>query len=153
MREVQQVLFATDFSEYSHQARDFACQLAEKFGARLHVIHVVHNLAIEVPEFGMGLAFPGYLENLSEVKHELAAKAQVTLAKELTENFKEDHNVLFAIQFGIPDVEIVKYANQNAIDLIVMGTHGRSGISHVLVGSVAERVIEKATCPVTTVRS
>ncbi len=153
MSEIRRILFATDFSDCSHRARDLACEFAEKFHAELHVLHVVHNLAVEVPDFGMGLAFPGYVENLAEIKRELAAKAQESLAAELRKRWKQDHKVTFAIQFGQPAPEIADYARKNGIDLIVIGTHGRAGLQHAVLGSVAERVVQLATCPVTTVRS
>ena len=152
MSDYQRVLLATDFSDCSQRARDVACQLADKFDAKLHVIHVIHKMAVEVPDFGMGLAFPGYLENIPETKKKLSDKAQEMLAKEIAENWKESHQATFSIRFGVPDEEIVDYASQNNIDMIVIGTHGRSGLPHLLLGSVAERVIHRASCPVVTVK-
>lgn len=153
MNDIRKILFATDFSDGSHPAKNLACRFAETFHAELHVLHVVHNLAVEVPDFGMGLAFPGYTENLAEIRRELAAKAQESLAAEFGDRWKRDHKVTFAIQFGQPASEIVEYAEKNRIDLIVVGCHGRTGLQHAVMGSVAERVVRSARCPVTTVRS
>lgn len=152
MKDFRTLLLATDFSDCSQKAREVACQLADKFDAQLHVIHVIHKMAVEVPDFGMGLAFPGYLENIPETKKKLSDKAQEQLAKELEENWKASHRATYSIRFGVPDEEIVEYANSNNVDMIVIGTHGRSGLPHILLGSVAERVIHRASCPVVTVK-
>ena len=82
----------------------------------------------------MGLAFPGYLENIPETKKKLSDKAQEQLAKELDENWKSSHRATYSIRFGVPDEEIVEYANSNHVDMIVIGTHGRSGLPHILLG-------------------
>ncbi|MCA8985625.1 MAG: universal stress protein [Planctomycetaceae bacterium] len=152
MAEIKRILLATDFSECSNHAREFACQIASQFKAELHLLYVIHDMAVEVPDFGMGLAFPGYLENVTGVKRELSMKAHEKLEAELSEPWVEQLQVVHSVRFGIPATKIVEYAQEHEIDLIVIGTHGRVGIPHVLLGSVAERVIKHAPCPVTTVR-
>lgn len=152
MAEIKRILLATDFSDCSNHAREFACQIAVQFKAELHLLYVIHDMAVEVPDFGMGLAFPGYLENVSGVKRELSMKAHEKLEAELSEPWVEQLQVVHSVRFGIPATKIVEYAQEHDIDLIVIGTHGRVGIPHVLLGSVAERVIKHAPCPVTTVR-
>lgn len=151
MIEVKRVLFPTDFSECAAEAKDYACDLANRYGAEMHVIHAVHNASLEVPDFGMGLAFPGYVENLPHQRKELADAALAALHKldfsELT-----SQNVKYEVDFGQPFLCVLDYADKHDIDLIVLGTHGRTGLSHVLLGSVAERIIQRAKCPVMTVR-
>lgn len=153
MAEIKKVLFATDFSETSRNARDVACELVEKLGADLHTLHVIHNLAVEVPDFGMGLSFPSYLEKLPAMKQELSSKAREALGEEFESSWKDDHHLTYAVRFGVPASEIVEYADKNGIQMIVIGTHGRTGLTHAVLGSVAERVLQKAHCPVVTVRS
>ena len=121
---VRQILFATDFSESSDAAARVARDYARHFGARLHLLHV------DWP--GADKAVPPPL---------------ITLADELG----GDVSVLTAVESGSPAVQIVRYAARHGIDLIVLGTHGRTGVSRALLGSVAERVVRTAPCPVLTV--
>lgn len=151
MIAIQRILFATDFSECSNRARELACTLAERFEAELHLLHVIHDVAVEVPEFGMGLAFPGYLENIGQMKRDATAKALEKLQAELTDRWS-GLKTEAAVRIGVPASKVVEYAEEHQCDLIVIGTHGRTGLPHVLLGSVAERIIQHAPCPVTTVR-
>lgn len=150
MIDLKRILFATDFSECAVLAREMARQLAEQFGAELHILHVIHDLGVEVPDFGMGLAFPGYLENIGTQQREMKEGASKLLSQERSDCGSV--NVVTEVRFGKPFVEIIKYARDTEMDLIVVGSHGRSGITHLLIGSVAERVVRKAPCPVLTVR-
>ena len=152
MIELKRILLPTDFSEQSLAAKGYACALAEQFGAELHLLNVVHDLASEVPEFGMGLAFPGFVENLPGRMEDLEREAIGRIAKVLDAAWEQGRRVVLATKRGTPFLEILRYAREHEIDLIVLGTHGRSGLAHALMGSVAERVVRKATCPVLTVR-
>ncbi len=140
MIDVKRILAPTDFSEYSAGALDYACSLADLFDAELHLLHVLELHASSTPVFAGGLA----LNPLVRESREAAEKALLQVAS--------GRKAVRATVIGPPFLEILRYANDNAIDLIVMGTHGRSGLAHVLVGSVAERVVRKASCPVLTVR-
>lgn len=151
MSRFKRILWATDFSECSNEARAVAVELTQLYQAELHALHVIHNLDLEVPTFAFGLDFPGYLESLPRRRQELSATAREALAKEFDADFKSKHHTTFAIQFGVPFHAIADYAQDNAIDLIVLGTHGRTGVPHVLLGSVAERVVQQAGCPVLTI--
>lgn len=121
---VREVLFATDFSPSSEVAGTVASSFARALGARLHVLHVVQppRVAKEVP----GMA---------------------ALATRLGKSFP----VVTAVVSGEPAREIVGYAAREGIDLVVVGTHGRTGVTRVLLGSVAEKVSRTAGCPVLTV--
>lgn len=152
MVKLERIVFATDFSQYADEAKQYACHFADAFRAELHVLHVIHDLAVEVPDFGMGLAFPGFLENLPKRQDELEQNAIAALARQLEPNWQKRNRVVLATRTGIPFLSIVRYAREHFIDLIVMGTHGRSGLGHVLMGSVAEKVVRKANCPVLTIR-
>jgi nucleotide-binding universal stress UspA family protein len=119
-----EILFATDFSEASTEAARTAAAYAHRFGARLHVLHVT---------------WPGS----DPVKPPLLGK----LAEELGAAVP----VVTAVESGNPAAQIVRYAERKGTDLIVLGTHGRTGVTRALIGSVAERVIRTAPCPVLTV--
>ena len=123
---LREILVATDFSLQSNRAFDAALALAQHFGARLHVFHVV----LDASEQKMALA----------------------KLKALTAETVEGTEIVRAVSVGQAAPEIVKYAGRERIDLIVMGTHGRGPVAHMLLGSVAERVVRKAPCPVLTVR-
>lgn len=145
MIRLQRILFPTDFSESSADALKYACSLTEQFGAELHLLHVLEVHAGTTPVFGGGLA-------LSPQVKESADEARAALAKVLDPAWALGKSTVLATAEGAPFVAIVRYAREHAIDLIVLGTHGRSGLVHAMMGSVAERVVRKATCPVLTVR-
>ncbi len=141
------ILLPTDFSNNAKSAQDYACEFADQFGSRLHVLSVVQDAALILPETGMFLTLP-----LPSV-HEIVAAADSSLKTLLDPKWVASHDVCLKVAVGAPFVEIVRYATENNIDLIVLGTHGRTGLRHVLLGSVAERVLRQATCPVLTIRS
>lgn len=146
MISLKRILLPTDFSEYSGAARDYACSLVEKFNAELHVLHVLQDLVAMAPEPGMAFPPPGdYLK-------ELEASAKLALEKLPADGLPAGFKVERSLKHGSPFLEIIRYAKEQGIDLIVMGTHGRTGLAHVLLGSVAEKVVRKSPCPVLTVR-
>jgi universal stress protein A len=151
MISLRRVLLPTDFSDAAACAVPYACELASQFGAELHVLFVIHDLSSELPDFGMGLAFPGYLERLPERSQKLEEEAIGHLANVLPDGWDRSR-VILATRKGPPFQRILEYAREHQADLIVMGTHGRGMVSHTLLGSVAERVVRKASCPVLTVR-
>lgn len=145
MIRIHNVLVATDFSEPSEAALNYGRELARTFSATLHLLHVADNVYLQ---FG-GEAYMGVLP---ELQHDIEAAAREHLDGVLDE---EDRTALRAKPVVITAIgkpaAIVDYAKENAIDLIVMGTHGRGAVGHVLMGSVAERVVRTAPCPVLTV--
>ena len=144
---ISRILLPTDFSELGGEAVAYACGLAEKFNSELHLLHVVQDLVVMVPEPGIAVPPPGvYLEDLR-------ASAVEALEKVLPAGWEAGHRVVKATREGAPFLEILTYAKEFDVDLIVLGTHGRSGLAHVLLGSVTERVVRKARCPVLTVRA
>ena len=145
MIQLARILLPTDFSEFSSEATKYACALAEQFDAELHLLHVLEIHQSTTPDFAMGLALP------SRTKESRKA-AEKTLENVLDSKWAEGRKVVKAILEGTPFLEIIRCAKEYDIDLIVMGTHGRSGLVHVLIGSVAEKVVRKAPCPVLTVR-
>ena len=142
---LQKILLPTDFSEYSAAATKYACELAMKFDAELHLLHTLETHISSTPEFGFGLDLPKYV---SESK----AAAAKSLAGVLDPKWSEGRTVIHAVVEGSPKLEIIQYARKQNIDLIVLSTPGRTGLTHVLMGSVAETVVRTAPCPVLTVR-
>ena len=152
MIQLKRVLFPTDFSSASESAREYALTLAERFDAELHLLHVIHDWVERMPEFGMGLSVPAWAEQGPARRRDLEESAIRQLPALTPSGWSEQHRVTIAVKEGEPFVEIVKYAREHEIDLIVIGTHGRGAVAHALLGSVAERVVRKAPCPVLTVR-
>jgi len=145
--QVKRIVCPVDFSESSELALAQAVVIAEQTGAELQVVTVVQPITPAMFSDGMLLAQPDTLPNQSE---ELAKK----LLKQAREKFCTPvlERTSLHIAVGIPFVEIVRHARENEADLIVMGSHGRTGIEHLMIGSVAERVVRKATCSVLVVR-
>jgi nucleotide-binding universal stress UspA family protein len=146
MIRLKRILFPTDFSENARCAEEYACELARQYQAELHVLYVVQDIALVMPEPGSMMALPAF--NLDE-----ARDSALRVIKTVPEAGRAANlSIVRSVRAGAPFVEIVRYAAENNIDLIVMGTHGRGGLAHVLLGSVAEKVVRKAGCPVLTVR-
>lgn len=143
--QIQRILLPTDFSPRSAVATKYACELATKFDAELHLLHTLEIHPVDTPDFGMGLALPRYTD-------ESKAAAEKALTTVLDPQWKGSRGVIHAILEGSPIVEIVRYARKHDIDLIVLSTHGRTGLAHVILGSVAESIVRTAPCPVLTVR-
>lgn len=144
--KLQRVLVPVDFSAGSNNAFEYAKTLAETFGASIDVLHVV-----EPPRYsGPMLSFEGAALSLDAYGRKVAAlELENFVAAHAKETKVRLHGIL---DFGEAAHEIVRIANKEPYDLIVMGTHGRTGVSHFLVGSVAEKVVRRARCPVLTVR-
>jgi len=146
MIRLERILLPTDFSDYSKTACNYACAFADQLGSELHLLHVLQDLVAMVPEPGLAFPPPG------DYMRELQESAENGLAELLNPDWVEGKSIVRATRQGPPFLEIVRYAKESDVDLIVMGTHGRSGLAHVLLGSVAEKVVRKAPCPVLTVR-
>jgi len=147
MITLKNILVATDFSEPSDAALTYGRALARTFGATLHVVHVVGS----VPTLVYGAE--AYAASMPELQRELEDGARKQLADLLVDNDKRPLPVRpVVITSNAPAQAIVDYAALKRIDLIVTGTQGRGGVAHLLMGSVAERVVRSAPCPVLTVR-
>ncbi|HLJ09559.1 MAG TPA: universal stress protein [Planctomycetaceae bacterium] len=145
MIALKKILFPTDFSDGAKAAQEYAVALAEQFKSELHVLHVLADMVMMMPEPGSALALPpNYLVDLK-------TQAEQSLAGVLSGAGQTGLSVVRALRMGSPFVEIVRYAKEADIDLVVLGTHGRGALMHILLGSVAERVVRKAQCPVLTV--
>ena len=147
MMVLNNVLVATDFGEASGTALTYGRELARRFGATLHVVHVVDNAATRID---LAAGMPA---DVGQIQAEFEARARRDLGALLNE---DDQRTLRArtvlLTSSNPDRMIVAYAADHHVDLIVMGTHGRGSVAHLFMGSVAERVVRRAPCPVLTVR-
>jgi nucleotide-binding universal stress UspA family protein len=140
MINLRRILVPTDFSETSAAALQYASALARRFAARVYLLNVA-----DYPGLAPDGDYPiGIVETMQNAAHD-------RLRRLLTERDVQDLQPDYATRIGLPAEEIVQYAHEHAIDLIVMGTHGREGMMRVVLGSVAETVVRRAPCPVLTV--
>jgi nucleotide-binding universal stress UspA family protein len=141
---IQHILVPTDFSEYADYALDYAVELAKSFQARVTVLYVYY-----LPSIALGEVSPAVIdETLEALETNAQQHAHKALARVLNAGLQGDS----VIVEGAPFQMIIDTAKEKAVDLIVMGTHGRTGLTHVLMGSVAERVVRMAPCPVLVTR-
>lgn len=143
--KVEKILFPTDFSDGSFHALPYAVDLARHYNARLYIIHIIYDIAISggshIPHIAMDVIYK-----------EVLAWAEKEMERCYIEEMREFPDVEKRVLRGIPYEEIIRFATEEKIDIIVMGTYGRSGLERVLFGSTAERVVRGAPCPVMTVR-
>ncbi|MEW5746766.1 MAG: universal stress protein [Nitrospirota bacterium] len=141
----RRILFPTDFSEGALSALPHAVDYAKNCGAKLYMLHVVYDIAT-----ASGLYVPHV--SVDEMYKELEAGARKQLENFGVELRRDIKEVEYAVLRGVPYEEILHFARENKIDLIVIGTHGRKGLDRFLFGSTAEKVVRYAPCPVLTVR-
>jgi nucleotide-binding universal stress UspA family protein len=147
MMTLKKILVATDFGEPSDAALTYGKELAGRFDATLHVLHVAENVYITT--FGAET----YAAMAPDLQAEIEGGARAHLEELLIDS---DHSgprtTPVVLTSSSPAYAIIDYAAEHGIDLIVMGTHGRGALAHMLMGSVAEKVVRLAPCPVLTVR-
>jgi nucleotide-binding universal stress UspA family protein len=139
------VLHPTDFSDCAAQAQALAVDLVGKLGGEFVLLQVL----VETPLYGEGLLSGSHVQSVYDAQRRWAEE---TLEARVADLRQLGIKASWRVQTGIPYEEIVKIAEEERADMIVMGTHGRSGLNRFLLGSVAERVIRLASCPVLTVR-
>lgn len=145
MRDIKDILFATDLSEASHPAAEYALTLAKLTGAHLHVLHVINEL-----DEHQRVMIPSEAFKVLEKAIELQAVTE--LDRFCREQAGDLVTTTYAV-VGTPFLMIIETGEKLNADLIVMGTHGRKGVERVIVGSTAERVVRRSKIPVLTVRS
>jgi len=140
--QIRGIMVPVDFSSYSKQAVNYAAMIAKKFNAGIVVAHVIDSLSYSVTD------------TLKVIEHRRALETIAgTLLDNLSKQLREKNlKVKTYLVSGTPYREILKKTQLEKVDLIVMGTHGRTGVAHLLLGSVAERVVRLSPCPVLTVR-
>jgi nucleotide-binding universal stress UspA family protein len=141
------ILVPTDFSELSGVALEYGQALAERFGASLHVLHVIED------PFMMGATSSEiYVPDVPALRAALVTDAEAQLAALLPDRVRDAVRVTTEVRVGHAAPLISDVAKTTPCDLIVMGTHGRTGVAHLFLGSVAEKVVRTAPCPVLTIR-
>ena len=146
MIEIKSILAPTDFSAHSEQAVRYACRLAERLDSELHLLHVLSEIVPAGPDPLLMPMMPAQFYKESE------DRAQETLDRSLDPSWEKPAKVITAVRWGSPVESIVSYAVDHRVELVIISTHGRTGLSHVLLGSVAERIVREAPCPVLTIR-
>lgn len=147
MLQVRTILAPTDFSPHATAAVRYACGLAERLGAVLHLLHVLPDVVLPVgPDPTLVSSLP------PEYYAESESQSLDALRRVLDPSWGRPPSVEHAVRWGDAVDGIVTFAADQSIDLLVISTHGRTGLSHVLLGSVAERLVREAPCPVLTLR-
>ncbi len=146
MIDLRRILVPTDFSKSSGSALKYAVAFAEKFGAEIHLLHVVQDLALFIPEAVLVAPAP------APPVEQFAAAARAALERAIADLRRPGLAVHPEVVEGTPYEEIVRFARERDVDLIVIGTHGHTGLAHILLGGVTDKVVRRAPCPVLTVR-
>ena len=143
--KVEKILFPTDFSEGSFHALPYAVDLAGHYNAKLYIIHILYDIA---------RATESHIPHVSmdELYKEMSIWAEKEMQRCCIEEIRGIPGVEKKVLRGIPYEEIIRFAADEKIDMIVMGTYGRVGLERFIFGSTAERVVRRAPCPVMTVR-
>jgi nucleotide-binding universal stress UspA family protein len=142
----KEIAYCTDFSENATEAFLTAKDLAWRYGANLHIVHVMVTFSAPVHEAYVPIEYDAsFVEKASDAARKTIEERYVSQLKQ-----KQPHSV--HLLSGYPATEIIEFARDKEIDLIVMGSHGLTGLAHVLFGSTADRVVRKAPCSVLTVR-
>jgi nucleotide-binding universal stress UspA family protein len=145
MLAIRRILFPTDFSEPAEYAWPYALTFAQEFGAEVHLIHVIAPPPRLTEAYAVNFDPERMVKSLTDEAN-ASMDRQVEAAKSRGLIFRSE------VRVGVDYREIIDYATKHDIDLIVMATHGRTGLAHVLLGSVAEKVVRKAPCPVLTIK-
>jgi len=143
--KVERILFPTDFSEGSMHALHYAVDLTRHYNAKLYILHVIYDIA---------RATESHIPHISadEIYDEMKRWAMKEFETCCIEEIRGLPEVEKVVIKGIPHEEIVRFAADKKIDMIVMGTYGRTGLQKLIFGDTAEKVVKKAPCPVMTVK-
>ena len=147
MTRITRILVPTDFSTTADAALEYAFVLADRFGASLQLLHVLAD-----PFMADGMAAETYVLDVPALRDAMLQDARERLAHRAAPREKTTTRIETEVLFGHGARTIAEYAAERGVDLIVMGTHGRTGVAHLLLGSIAERLVRTAPCPVLTVR-
>ena len=142
MLKYNRILCAFEFDRNSTAALSLAGSIAKESDATLHILHIAR---VPIQDMDVPLPFN------SEPRWERESKAR--LAQIVKQSLKARVRYVIEVRTGVPDIDIVRAAKELAVDLIVMATHGRSGLQHFVLGSVTEHVIREASCPVLVLRA
>jgi nucleotide-binding universal stress UspA family protein len=143
--EIKTILFPTDFSQGARAAMEYAVALARDYKARLILLYVIQDISIAEWYIPSSISAADLVEDMQRSAEREIDKLGIEIAGAVA-------TVEKLVVRGVPFVEIIRTAKERKADIIVIGTHGRTGIDHMLFGSTAEKVVRKSSCPVLTVR-
>lgn len=143
--KIERILIPVDFSEYSKMALDYSIEFSKKFNSELILIYVIEPI-VYPSDFGLG-QIP-----INQVDFEIQSRAESELKKLIEEKVPSELKASYVVKTGKPFLEIISAAKEYDCDLIIIATHGHTGIEHILFGSTAEKVVRKSPVPVLTVR-
>ncbi len=153
MLEIRAILAPTDFSHHAESALRYAASLAERLGATLHLLHVLPDIVPTAPDLVAGAPDLMVAPALPpDYYRDTEAESREALGRVFDPSWGDVGPVETAVRRGDPVEAVVDYAKERGIDLIVVSTHARWGLGHMLLGSMAERVVREAPCPVLTIR-
>jgi nucleotide-binding universal stress UspA family protein len=145
MIKLKKILVPTDFSDFSHLAFQYGLSFCREYQAEMTFLHVIEDPFYPSTGDSFGFDMGGFFEKMEEESNK---KMDELLTPDLTEGV----SIQRMISRGTPFLEIIRVAKEQDSDMIVLATHGRTGLAHVLMGSVTEKVVRKAPCPVLVVR-
>lgn len=143
--QVSKILVPIDFSDYSKMALDYAVEFAKKFNSQLFLIYVIEPI-VYPSDFGLGQV------SISSIDMEIQSRAEDEMQKLINEKVPKETKVSWIVRVGKPFIEIINEAKEKDCDLIIIATHGHTGIEHILFGSTAEKVVRKSPIPVLVLR-
>jgi len=146
MIKIEKILFPTDFSEHSKHAFSYAVSFAKEYGARLYMLHIVEDVQYLANAYMFDVPI---MPSFADMEQSRLKEMQEFIDRETADS---SISIEKMIKHGRPFIEIIQTARDENIDLIVIATHGRSGLEHVFFGSTAEKVVRKAPCPVLSIR-
>ncbi|NQU08466.1 MAG: universal stress protein [Candidatus Abyssubacteria bacterium] len=146
MIKIEKILFPTDFSEHSKHAFTYALSFAKEYGARLYMLHVIEDVQYLANAYMFDVPM---MPSFADMEQNRQKEMEEFIEREVADASVSVEKV---IKHGRPFVEIIQMAREENVDLIVIATHGRGGLEHVLFGSTAEKVVRKAPCPVLSIR-
>jgi len=145
MIKIEKVLVPTDFSDFSKLAIQYGLSFCREYGAKMILLHVLEDPFY--PATGASFGF-----DMSDFFTRMEAESRERLEEIVTPEMAKGIDIERVLVRGTPFLEIIREAKERRVDMIVVATHGRSGLAHVLMGSVTEKIVRKAPCPVLVVR-
>ncbi len=146
MVNLRKIVVTTDLSGFSLAAMDFAASLRLLYSSKLYLLYVSEESPVVLP------TLHGLETDVEGLRQRMAQDANVELERFMTLHVNPDLNIIPVVRMGHPSDEIIAFAREEGIDLIVMATHGRTGFEHVLLGSIAEKVVRNSPVPVLTIK-
>lgn len=147
MIKIERILFPTDFSDHSKHAFGYALSFAKEYGAQLTMLHVIEDVQYLANAYMFDVPM---MPSFADMEQNRLKEMEEFIEREVADS---SIKIEKSIKHGRPFIEIIHAAREGNADLIVIATHGRGGLEHILFGSTAEKVVRKAPCPVLSIRT